>query len=385
MKKRVYASVFGSGLGHASRTDLILKRLAADGWQPWISSFGEGLRFLQSKGYEGKESPAIDVKWTANGSLDFAGTLRRWPIMVVRFLQQMRFEIHHIRQVNPHVVISDSRLSAILAARLLRVPVIVVTNVLTMLIPRHDRRGFTTTVERIMGEILSSLWSLSKVVAIPDLPPPYTISDYCISPVAPRQKVRFIGFLAGCNHGVDGSQERNLAPSAKPLIFCPISGPTQTKFSLLLQLKEIATSSQGYDFIISAGVPGGSSEPKQFRGGVFFEWCPNVEELAHRASVIVSRAGHTSIAKAVLAGKPLITIPIERQTEQVGNAQRVQRLGIGMMINQRELDPGSLLSAVRLCLNSSLEIEKKANNLRNVALQHDGAEAISRIVEELKA
>jgi UDP:flavonoid glycosyltransferase YjiC (YdhE family) len=150
-------------------------------------------------------------------------------------------------------------------------------------------------------------------------------------------------------------------------------------------LKEIATSSQDYDFIISAGVPGGSSEPKQFRGGVFFEWCPNVEELAHRASVIVSRAGHTSIAKAVLAGKPLITIPIERQTEQVGNAQRVQRLGIGMMINQRELDPGSLLSAVRLCLNSSLEIEKKANNLRNVALQHDGAEAISRIVEELKA
>ena len=384
MRKRLYASVFGSGIGHASRMDLILKQLATDGWQLWVSSFGEGLRFLLSKGYVGRESPDLDVKWTVGGSLDFAGTLRRGPIMLVRFLEQVRFELRQIRQVNPHVIISDSRLSVVLAARILRIPVIVITNQLTILLPRHNRMWFIASIERIGGELLTWFWSLSKVIAIPDLPPPYTISSHNVCSVAPRRKIRFIGFLASWNHDLDKNQGRVSGSSARPLIFCPISGPTQTKSLLLSKLKEIAVSVPGYDFVISAGIPGGSTDARLFRGVTIFEWCPNVEELSNRASVIISRAGHTSIAKAILTGRPLIVIPIEKQTEQVGNGERVQSLGIGVMVNQRDLDPRSLLSAVRLCLNSPLEMEKKINDLRDVALQHDGVAAISQLVEELR-
>lgn len=384
MRKRLYASVFGSGLGHASRMDLVLKQLATNGWQIRVSSFGEGLSFLLSKGYVGRESPDLDVKWTIRGSLDFAGTLRRGPIMFLRFLEQVRFELRQIRQVKPSVIISDSRLSVVLAARILRIPVIVVINQLTILLPRHNRMWFIASIERIGGELLTWFWSLSKVVAIPDLPPPHTISSHNVCSVAPRRNIRFVGFLASWNHDLDKNQDRGRGLSARPLVFCPISGPTQTKSPLLSKLKEIAASVPDYDFVISVGMPGGSTDPRLFRGVTIFEWCPNVEELFNRASVIISRAGHTSIAKAILTGRPLIVIPIEEQTEQIGNAERVQRLGIGVMVGQRDLDPRSLRSAVRLCLNPPPEMEKKINDLRNVALQHDGVAAISQLVEELR-
>ena len=82
--------------------------------------------------------------------------------------------------------------------------------------------------------------------------------------------------------------------------------------------------------MITAGQPGGETSPSQVPGGNLYQWCNFSSEFVDSCDAVVSRAGHVSISEYVLHAKPSLLVPIQAQTEQIGNADKAQRLGFAL-------------------------------------------------------
>jgi UDP:flavonoid glycosyltransferase YjiC (YdhE family) len=124
---KIYFAVFGSGLGHATRVLDIAKRLTAnedDGIR--YSCSGQGLRYIRTHEPRADtvECPSLDVEWTEEGSFSSKGFVVHFPLMFRSFSRQVAFEAESIAKFHPKVAVSDSRLSAVLAAKSKSFPVI---------------------------------------------------------------------------------------------------------------------------------------------------------------------------------------------------------------------------------------------------------------------
>src|SRR5208282_4339650 len=86
--------------------------------------------------------------------------------------------------------------------------------------------------ERIAGNVLGLMWSLSEEVLLTDLPPPYTIGEANVEGTDMSRIVRYVGFTSP---GLEVSEERLqkarevLGYDKRPLVFFQISGPDATK------------------------------------------------------------------------------------------------------------------------------------------------------------
>jgi UDP-N-acetylglucosamine--N-acetylmuramyl-(pentapeptide) pyrophosphoryl-undecaprenol N-acetylglucosamine transferase len=115
--------------------------------------------------------------------------------------------------------------------------------------------------------------------------------------------------------------------------------------SLLLQV--LSQFPNDYEAALSRGKRSGSSAPVRGRNLTVYDQC----EVLEASSVVVSRAGHGTILKAIMLGKPMILIPIPDHTEQYGNAKRASEIGLAEVVAQREVTTERLLDATKRLLN----------------------------------
>jgi len=354
--RKVYFAVFGSGIGHVTRILEIAKLLPPDEFQLRYSSSGQGFSFLRTKGLASSSvnCPPLDVEWASGGGFSSNRVLPGFPFMFYNFLKQLAFERRAIKDFGPTLVVSDSRLSALLAAWSLGYPVITMLNQFKILFPPRFRGRMGRFYERVAGDVLGLMWSLSGRVLVTDLPPPYTIGEENLAGSDVSNIVEFVGFTAPM---VDippervGRAKENLGLDDRPLVFCQISGPDATKGRLadtLLESADLVT--QKYNLVISMGYAGGSPEPRKLPGGGWlFEWCPVKDELFELSAVIVARAGHSTIGQCIDHLKPAVLIPIHNHPEQISNAEEFEKLGLGIMIRSEQLTPQSLIESVGKC------------------------------------
>jgi UDP-N-acetylglucosamine--N-acetylmuramyl-(pentapeptide) pyrophosphoryl-undecaprenol N-acetylglucosamine transferase len=101
-----------------------------------------------------------------------------------------------------------------------------------------------------------------------------------------------------------------------------------------------------------------------------------------RADLVVSRAGATSSAELMAAGKPAIMVPLPGQMEQQKNAEAMQQAGAAIMILQPDLTGARLAQQIeRLAGNPELltGMEKAARGIG----RRDAAEAAVDLMESL--
>jgi UDP-N-acetylglucosamine:LPS N-acetylglucosamine transferase len=106
-----------------------------------------------------------------------------------------------------------------------------------------------------------------------------------------------------------------------------------------------------YEAALSGGERSGSSTPVRDRNLTVYDWIEDQYEVLEASSVVVSRAGHGTIMKAIMLCKPMILIPIPDHTEQYGNAKRASKLGLAEVVAQREVTTERLLEATKRLLN----------------------------------
>lgn len=379
---RVYIGCFGSGLGHATRMLEIADRLRGNGDVVRFSSSGEVADYVEARGYECNRLPLADVKYSEDGGMSLRATVAGSPQILARTYRQLYLEMGNLKRFQPDVVLSDSSVSTVFAARTLKIMVYTIINQLNLAAPATSRRVGASLLSGGTTAGLAKVWEMSDAILVPDLPPPYTISESSLSSGVAR-KVRYIGFLRGKEEANNDSTSRAFAADPRPKLFWQVSGPPQTRGPLVRAALTIASALSGaYAFVISEGNPAGARSAASFEWGWRFGWCDSTETFLRECDVFVSRAGHGSIAKAIAASKPSLLIPIPQQTEQAGNAAKATKLGVAISIPQERLSVESFRKAVEaLCREPYLS---KARRLGRIAASLDATSAIVNLVEGKK-
>jgi UDP:flavonoid glycosyltransferase YjiC (YdhE family) len=359
----------------------VARELAANGAAVEFSSSGEGTRFLVNHGFRCNELPHLDVSWSPTGEFSALDTARSFPLLSLLFLKQLSSEIVSMRKFGADGVLSDSVLSSVIAGKLLQKKVVTVINQLRLesspTTPNWARKLLTAGSIAVANEF----WDMSDRILLPDLPPPYTISErnlWSIGRIAKRS--RYIGFLVPATENSEDPVTLKLANEKKLKIFWQISGPEDTKAGLVTRATQIASAMGPHAVsIISLGKPSGSSKPKELPWGWMYEWCPVKDRLLQLADIIVSRSGNVSIAQFIRNAKPSILVPIPKQAEQEGNASKAEKLGIAIKIRQSSLEMESFKQGIERVRTD--HITSKVREVNSVALQYD---PVAEVVSELR-
>lgn len=367
MQLRVYVAPCGIGLGHITRCEPIANALASAGAEVVYSTYSDGLDYARRRGLPTLPTVPIGFKVRDDGTVDFkmTATTSGFSLGVRRFLRQLRAEIRNIKRFRPNVVLSDSRVSSLIAGKLMGVPVALILNQFRVDIVRKPSAKKIAPVERLFFLIanifwlffrtfLGGVWARSDLMLIPDFPAPYTISASTLAiPKRYKKKVKLIGPIVS-DEPSRGPLNRSLFFACrKTLIYAAVSGPkTERKVLADLLLDSLKQFPSQCEVVVSRGEPNGSSAPVRDGNLTVYDWIEDQYEILKASDVVISRAGHGTIMKAIMLGKPMILVPIPDHTEQYGNAKRASQLGFAQTVPQGEVTAERLLDATRRLLES---------------------------------
>lgn len=302
---RVYVAPCGIGLGHITRCEPIADALVSQGAEVVYSTYSDGLDYARRRGLPTLPTVPIGFKAKEDGTVDFKMTAATsgFSLGVRRFLRQLTAEIRNIKRFKPDVVLSDSRVSSLIAGELMGVPVALILNQFRVEIVKKPSAKKISPVERLFFLIvnifwlffrtfLGGVWARSDLMLIPDFPAPYTISASNLAiPRRYKKKVKLIGPIVS-----DEPRERPSGgalngslffASRKPLIYAAISGPKTERTVLAdLLLESLRRFPSEYEVVASRGEPNGSSAPVRDGNLTVYDWVEDQYELMKGKSVV---------------------------------------------------------------------------------------------------
>ena len=367
----------GIGLGHAGRCVPIAKRLLEKDAETEIlfSTYKDGIGYTRQEGFPVAEIPPVGFKVKPDGTVDFKQTVANPDLFFASFkvLRQVGAEIRVMQHFKPDVVVSDTRVSPLAAARLLQIPRLCILNQFQITIPRRTHFLRLAKFADIIGlAMIGKLWTTGIHVLIPDFPEPYTLATGNLRiPKSYQKRVKLIGPIIETRPEDLPNQNRlrrklNL-DEAKPVIFAPISGPVKEKAYLIGLLRRIFSDfPEEYQIILSLGYPASSPDPLQYGNLLIYMWTPNRFEYLKACDLVVARAGHGTIAQSLCYGKPMLLVPTPNHTEQYNNARKVKAMGVAEILDQQNLSKKTLLEATEKTLNDEKHVERSKEIMKEV-------------------
>jgi uncharacterized protein (TIGR00661 family) len=98
--------------------------------------------------------------------------------------------------------------------------------------------------------------------------------------------------------------------------------------------------------------------------------------------LVVSRAGHGTIAQSICYGKPMLLIPTPNHTEQYNNAKKIKTMGVAEILDQENLNKETLLKTTEKMLNEN-KYSARANQIMKEVEDVDGLENAVRIISQV--
>jgi len=387
---RVYFAPCGIGLGHVGRIVPVARRLLEEHSEVAFSTYRDGIHYVQHEKLPLMKAPPIGFQVKPDGSIDFRQTAVNPGPFFASFtlLKQMNAEVRFMESFEPDVVVSDSRVSSLLAARLLRIPRICILNQFQIIVPRRKSHLHLARFADSMAlTLIGKMWTSGNTVLIPDFPPPYTISIGNLNiPRSYRKNVRLVGPILEVQpsklQDKDILQKKLELPSDKPTIFVPISGSIKEKAFLTGILRKILLEfPEDYEIIMSLGYPDDNSKPVRYGNVTIYKWIPNRFEYLKTCDVIIGRAGHGTIIQAMCYGKPIVLVPTPGHTEQINNAKQAQDLGVAKILLQNELSKDTLLKTVKQVLGGGTE--ERLKSIQEEVLRYDGLEEVVTTINHM--
>lgn len=384
--RRLYFTPYGVGLGHASRLLVLANKFKEFGWESRFSSFGEAKSYLNTYGYECNIIPPVEFLWGKEGDFSVKDNITKIPRWITNVPIQINKEIKYLKKFNPNIIISDSRISSLIAGKILDIPTILLINQIKLLLtPSLRKFQIAKFFETCFGELMGGLWTVSDRILIPDLPPPYTISEDTINSVrSTKSKLNYIGFIAPkkvlSSNKINSVAESLQIDKNKLLIFVHISGPKETRKPIILKIIEACQDITNIQFVISEGKANGDIIPRKIFSNIwYYEWCPCRDEIFYLSNILIIRGGHTAISQAIQFGKPFITIPIENHGEQLANSNKVEKLGVGLTVNPKLINTIIIKKALEDIIYNN-KYNEKALQLMEISNKLDGIENIKNII-----
>ena len=369
--------MYGSGLGHISRSLWVASLI--DG-EKYFSTWGEALKLVNS-GMVGLPATPIDVEWSSSdGRMSFRKTVGKFYSFFSIPALQVSEEARRIRGIDPDVVISDSRISPLIASKINSKPSALIINQAQILMP--IKHGLARAIERFTGELLSLIWKSADLIMVPDLPPPYTISIEGVSSRVISGKLNFFGFFSK-RPSPSTVNIRERFGLKRWVAYAAISGPRPTREYLVRLLEGVGHClTEDISLVITEGSIDKNGIAERHGNVLKLGWDNYRNDFMNQADVIISRAGLTTLGEGIMAGKPMMLFPIALHGEQVANARRAEELGIARAYDQYKITPKKICEEIEYIIFDS-RIKSRAEFLSKVALSIKSEEMVKRSLEAL--
>ncbi len=349
----IHFSVSGIGLGHASRSYSIIKEAERRGLSYSISTYGDAVDYFHRRGLQVYKVPPLDYGRGSSGEVSIKSTILSNLTLPVKVVAQTLLESRLLEEHGADVVLSDTRASAILAAKASGTPSVLILNQYRVTLMKDKWVRLAGFFEDIVNSF-TAVWSFSDRLLVADYPPPLTITrENLVMRKADVVRAKYVGPLLS-RRPSDFPERPTLKsrlgfdPDEVLIAIVPTGpGPDRERFrDLVLKLLPHLASYQVLMTGVSQFLLGsrGVLESEKHR---IVEWYDDECELLAAADVVLSRAGHTIAAKALAFGCRLIVTPIPRQTEQENNARALEEDGAAVVLPERDLTPEGLKKALR--------------------------------------
>ncbi|MEN3047218.1 MAG: glycosyltransferase [Candidatus Caldarchaeales archaeon] len=351
---RVHVGVCGIGFGHAARAKAVIEDLARRGDEVVATSYAEGLSYLRSRGINVVGVQRVDYGRSPDGGVSVRWSLIRGTALPLRVAMQVVQEMAVMDAFGAEVVLSETRGSTVLAAKAMGLPVAVLLNQFRVVV-RSERHRTASSLTNAFADVVARVWSLADEVLIADYPPPLTISRRNLFfREVEQDKVAYVGpVLDRYPSELPGRREAKEAlgfSPDEPLVLVLNTGPESERRALRERLIRSLDALSEYQLVFSLGELG--SDRRERRGRhLLVSWLPDENVAIAAADVVISRAGHSTVSKALAFGCRLVLVPTPNHSEQLGNAESLSERGAAVVLDLVELSPETLREAVRRALD----------------------------------
>ncbi|RLI27591.1 MAG: hypothetical protein DRO46_05270, partial [Candidatus Hecatellales archaeon] len=218
-------------------------------------------------------------------------------------------------------------------------------------------------------------------------PPPYTVSRENLRfPPSFKGKIEFVGPFIRVKPEMLPSQEAlkeelGFNPS-EPLVYAAASGPTYERWWLGRRLEKILSKASGFQAVLTLGRRDLEGYARRRNKLTVYGWIKDRFKFLKACDLLVGRSSHGAVTQALAYGKPLLLIPTQEQTEQIGNARTAVSLGVAEALDPRYLSEETLLPLIEKILNNET-YRLRAERVKASAQNLKGAEKVAEDILEL--
>jgi len=343
-KKRIFYAVCGEGMGHAIRSGVIIDHLKQENEIITFSS-GRAFQYLSGKFSNVYSIDGFNTVYEDNRAIYKDTFIKSMKELPGNLKNNLRLLYNVAKAFKPHVVISDFEFYSSLLSKLMRIPLISVDNIHVITQTEIE------VPERYLGERIVAEGVIRSFILKPKA---YLISTFFFPPVKNDRKVSLFPPVL---------REEIMRLNPKDEGHVLVYQTSDSNLKLIPLLKAINKKFVVYGF-------NRAEEDENIHFRIFNE-DQFFQDLAS-CQAVITNGGFTLIGEALYLQKPILSIPIRGQFEQIINAIYIERLGYGE--NHEELDK----SKVESFLENIDTYKKVLNNYR-----YNGNESILEKLDNL--
>jgi uncharacterized protein (TIGR00661 family) len=352
---RILYGVTGEGMGHATRSKVVCEHLVGKGHDVKIVVSGRAHAFLAKTFKDVVEIRGLTIRYVDN-RMDRDGTLAQNVLAAPGLIAtNVGAYFEKVSKFKPDVVITDFDSFAYLFAKRHRIPVISIDNqqiISRCKLAKFAKHGVKVDYQLIKAFVRAKLPGCDHYVVTTFFFPPvrkkYADDTTLVPPILRR------AILDARPHARVGDHV---------LVYQTSTSDTR----LLDELERV----RGARFIVYGLRRGnarrGNLTIKDFHEEGF------VEDLA-TSRAVVTNGGLSLIGEAVYLGKPIMSVPVQHQFEQILNARYLEDLGYGLAAERIDAD------LLRLFLSESPKYAARVGRHRQ-----DGNRELYHFVDRLLA
>jgi uncharacterized protein (TIGR00661 family) len=321
---RILYGVTGEGMGHATRSKVTVEHLVASGHEVKIVVSGRAHAFLSKSFADVVEIKGLSIKYVDN-RMDRDGTLTRNVLAAPgMLLANVNAYFDKVASFAPDAVVTDFDSFAYLFAKRHGLPVLSIDN--QMIISRCKLGKFAKQGVKID-------YQMTKAFVRAKLPAcdRYVITTFFFPPIRPKYQDDTTLVPPILRRPILDARKKaaqvNAAGGGEHVLVYQTSTSDTTLIDELNRIK-------GTKFVVYGlrrSARHGNATLKEFSEDGF------VDDLA-TARAVVCNGGLSLIGEAVYLGKPVFSVPVRNQYEQILNARYLEELGYGLGADRIEAD-----------------------------------------------
>lgn len=315
MNRRVFVAVLNWGLGHASRSVVVIEALRAAGAEVVVASNGDALEFLSRRfpHVNMLEIPDKPIEYHSVGA--GIGLLKRSFQQKKINNRQADWMREMARGLGITHIVSDNLYGAYVPG----IPSAIITHQVGILSPFFKKR-----FDRYLAVWLQRF----DEVWIPDMPGEDSVAGDMLDNPWYGGKKRFIGHISRLSTGMDVEKDIDL--------LAVLSGPEPQRTFLERKVIKLFSKNRGRFVLVRGKLDGPAPEIAGVETHAFSSG-RELAELLARAEMVICRSGYTSVLDLLQMRSKAVLVPTPQQPEQKYLARRMQDKGWFRSVNQRDV------------------------------------------------